>query len=99
VAAGVIALALAGGSEVAAPRPGAEPLPVAYENALTALAANLNRNAYRRADILRMACPIDRTLHDGGVAMDRTYRSYMRRVLQLLQDHADIDLATACSPR
>jgi hypothetical protein len=101
IAAGATALALAGssGDEPARVVVDEPALPAPYENALANVAASLDRNFYRRVDIVRMACPIASTLADRGVVMDRTYRAYMRRLLELYQRHADIDLATACHPR
>jgi len=99
IAAGATALALASGSADEAQVTVDEPLPQAYENALASVASSLDRNFYRRVDIVRIACPIATTLADRGVVMDRTYRAYMRRLLELYQRHADIDLATACRSR
>jgi serine/threonine-protein kinase len=100
IAAGATALALAKGPADEPARVADEPaLPASYENALANVAASLDHNFYRRVDIVRMACPIASTLADRGVVMDRTYRAYMRRLLDLYQRHADIDLATACRPR
>jgi len=101
IAVGATALALASGSteDTAHVAAADDPLPPAYENALANVAATLDRNFYRRVDIVRMACPIASTLADRGVIMDRTYRAYMRRLLDIYQRHVDMDLATACRAR